>query len=61
MNTAFESFQQGARDVTRELGDPTLGVYCNPDVSEEYLDTQEYMRGQICAILTHLKGRIESF
>ena len=54
----YRSYIKGVRDACRELGDPVPNGYeegDSPLVSEEGLDLREYLRGQVVAIIDHIK------
>jgi len=57
MSVKYESYVQGIRETAQEIGD-TVPLACKlvPQVAEQFLDTQEYMRGQVCAIIEHLRN-----
>lgn len=60
MAERFRSYVQGVRDTAREIGDEIpqgMEEGDSPSVDEDAgeLDVQEYMRGQITALVEHIK------
>ncbi len=57
---SYDSFVQGRREASLELGDPVPSGYeerfC-PEVDEEHLDLTEFLRGQVQAIIDHIKAQ----
>ena len=60
MSEKFQSYTQGYRDTCIELGDDAPDGYQlgdSPDVSEEALVLEEYLRGQVAALISHIKQK----
>jgi hypothetical protein len=59
MGTKYKSYIQGLRETAIELGDKVPDGMLEgdePPVDETALDLMEYMRGQITALLAHIKS-----
>lgn len=61
-NTKYGSYIQGLRETLEELGQE-VPEECTeencPSIAEQYLDTIEYMRGQLRATIKVLKAKLE--